>query len=101
MSKTTDYAIGEWWTGHRRIEGDELEGVYRRMKRRGDIVTDERGSVKGGPVLTVLRPDRPAVTCGDCGRAYDASGSAWMSATTRCPQCRSRRASAGKRGQTA
>lgn len=65
--------------------------------REPDIITDEAYGRQPGPRLTILRPDAgQTATCIDCGRDYDASCSAWMSATRRCPQCRSRRASAAK-----
>lgn len=54
----TDYAIGEWWTGHRRIEGDELAGVYRRMAKRGNVQTDEPIGPHAPVTLTIVRPTR-------------------------------------------
>lgn len=51
-----EYAVGEWWTGHRLIAGDELAAIERRMRARGEIVTDETiGGDRRRGHLTVIR----------------------------------------------
>lgn len=55
-----EYAVGEWWTGHRLIAGDELAAIERRMRARGEIVTDETiGGDRRRGQLTVIRGGRP------------------------------------------
>ena len=86
-----DYAIGEWWTGYRRIEGDELRAIERRAAATLDILTDE--PIGRQPVTM-----RVLTTCGDCGKGYE-KDPVVGGAKALCPSCRSRRAHQARQAQ--
>lgn len=89
-----DYAVGEWYHNHRIIRGEELEGVYRRMNRRGDIITDVQNSGRNGGLMTVIRSTPPTVqrkpspgiakVCGHCGALFFAKSKSAKWCGTAC-----------------
>lgn len=79
----SDYAIGEWYTGHRRIEGDEL-ALYEARAAAREIVVDEPIGARQPVTLTVVR-EGTTKQCSMCNAEFTTTA---PKRDTRCPDCR-------------